>query len=168
VDTRLRELTHFLQANDAYFLLGLSLLSLILLIGTISLAAKLRKLGRKRNSKLQGDRLGDILDCLTDQQEALERLDKQLADVLTRQFEQAESLAKCLKNVGIVRFNAFDDVGGEQSFAVVMLDPDRNGVALSSIYGRQDSRVYAKAVAKGQGERPLSDEEQKALDSALN
>lgn len=164
----MREVTDFLQANGAYFLLGLSLLSLILLICTISLTAKLRKLGRKRSSKLQGERLGDILDGLADQQEAIERVDKQLHDVLTRQFEQAETLARCLKNTGIVRFNAFDDVGGEQSFAVVMLDSDRNGVAFSSIYGRQDSRVYAKAISNGQGERPLSDEEQKALEMALS
>lgn len=163
----MREITDFLRANDAYFILGLSLLSLILLVCTFCLAAKLRKLGRKRNAKLQGERVGDILDCLTGQQEAIERQDKQLGDVLTRHFEQAESLARCLKNIGIVRFNAFNDVGGEQSFAVVMLDSDRSGVAVSSIYGRQESRVYAKAISKGQGERPLSDEEQKALEMAL-
>lgn len=164
----MREVTEFLRANDAYFILGLSLLSLVLLIGMFSLAGKLRKLNRKRNSKLQSESIGDILDCLTNQQDAIERLDKQLGDVLSRQFEQADTVATCLKNVGIVRFNAFDDVGGEQSFAVVMLDSDRNGVAVSSIYGRQDSRVYAKAISKGQGERPLSEEEQKALDIALN
>lgn len=163
----MREVTDFLQANDAYFLLGLSLISLILLVSTLSLASKVRKLRRKRAAKLQGESVGDILDCLALQQESVDRLDKQLSDVLTRQFEQAETLAKCLKNVGIVRFNAFDDVGGEQSFAVVVLDSDRNGVAVSSIYGRQDSRVYAKEIQKGQGERPLSDEEQKALELAL-
>ena len=163
----MRELTVFLQANVAYFILGLSILSLILLVVTLSLASKLKKLGKKRNAKLESDRVGDILDCLTEQHEAIESLDKQLADVLSRQFDQAETLARCLKNIGIVRFNAFDDVGGEQSFAVVMLDSDRNGVAVSSIYGRQDSRVYAKAISKGQGERPLSGEEQKALEIAL-
>lgn len=163
----MREVTDFLRAYDAYFLFGLSVLSLILLICTLSVASKLGKLSRKRNSRLQGERLGDILDCLTDQHDALEQLEKQQSELLARQFEQAETLSTCLKNLGIVRFNAFDDVGGEQSFAIVVLDSDRNGVALSSIYGRQDSRVYAKAISKGQGERPLSEEEQKALDMAL-
>jgi hypothetical protein len=74
---------------------------------------------------------------------------------------------RCLKKVGIVRYNAFDDVGGEQSFAVALLDSDANGVVISGLYGRQDSRVYAKAIYKGQGERPLSDEEQQALGKAL-
>ncbi len=163
----MREVTGFLEANSAYFLLGLSLLSLILLIGNLSLASKVRALRRRRVSKLQGESPEDILNCLTSQQESLERLDRQVSDVLTRQFEQAETLARCLKNVGVVRFNAFDDVGGEQSFAVVMLDSDRNGVAVSCIYGRQDSRVYAKEITNGQGERPLSTEEQKALELAL-
>lgn len=163
----MREVVGFLRANDAYFIFGLSLLSLILLIGTLSIAGKLRKLASRRNARLQSDKVGDILDCLTEHHEAIERVDKQLADVLSRQFGQAETLASCLQNVGIVRFNAFDDVGGEQSFAFVVLDSDRSGVAISSIYGRQDSRVYAKAITKGQGERPLSDEEQKALEMAL-
>lgn len=164
----MREVTEFLRANDAYFLLGLSIVSLILLICTFSLASKSRNLERKRSAKLQSEKVGDIIDCLTDHHGAIEGLSKQHEDMLTRQFEQAETLSKCLKNIGIVRFNAFDDVGGEQSFAIVVLDSDRSGVAISSIYGRQDSRVYAKAIFKGQGERPLSVEEQKALEMALS
>lgn len=163
----MREVTDFLQANNAYFILGLSLLSLILLISMMSLSGRLRKLTKKRNARLDSDRVGDVLDNLADQHDAIEGMNKQISDVLSRQFEQAETLARCLKNVGLVRFNAFDDVGGEQSFALVALDNDRNGVAISSIYGRQDSRVYAKAITKGQGERPLSEEEQKALEMAL-
>lgn len=163
----MREVADFLKANDAYFLLGLSLLSLILLVCTLSFGRKIARLSRRRNAKLTGDRVGDIVDCLTDQQVALERLENELRETQDKQTQQAVTLTGCLKNVGVVRFNAFDDVGGEQSFAVVVLDSNRNGVAVSSLYGRQDSRVYAKAIVSGQGERPLSDEEQRALDIAL-
>jgi hypothetical protein len=67
----------------------------------------------------------------------------------------------------VVRFNAFDDIGGEQSFAVALLDANGNGVVLSSLYGRQDSRLYAKTIAGGEPDRPLSSEEKRALDQAL-
>ena len=163
----MREVADFIKANDAYFLIGLSALSLILLICTISIYRKLARISRRRNAKLEDGRLGDILDCLNDQSSALSSLQAQLEEVRTKQSEHGQALVPCLSNVGIVRFNAFDDVGGDQSFAVVILDSDKNGVAFSSLYGRQDSRVYAKAIVNGQGERPLSDEEQQALVKAL-
>ena len=163
----MREIMSFLRANDAYFLLGLSGLSLILIACNISVYRKLAGLNRRRNVKLEDGRVGDILDCLMDQSTGMSTLREGLDGAKATQTEQGQALARCLSNVGMVRFNAFDDVGGEQSFAVVLLDSERNGVALSSVYGRQDSRVYAKAICKGQGERPLSTEEQQALAKAL-
>ena len=161
------EVKGFLQANDAYFLLGLCVGSLILLISTISLARKLARLSRRRSGKLEEVQVGDIVDCLADHSSALTEMRALLDGIAGVQAEQGETLARCLKKVGIVRYNAFDDVGGEQSFAVALLDSDANGVVISGLYGRQDSRVYAKAIFKGQGERPLSDEEQQALGKAL-
>lgn len=163
----MREVTDFLKAYDAYFLLGLSLLCLVLLISELSISRQVAGLKRKRNAKLSGEHAGDIIDCLTEQQVSLERLESALNEVQGKISEHAVTLTDCLKNVGVVRFNAFDDVGGEQSFAVVILDSKRNGVAVSSLYGRQDSRVYAKAIVDGQAERALSDEEQKALELAI-
>ena len=72
-----------------------------------------------------------------------------------------------MQKIGVVRFNAFDDVGGEQSFALAILDSNKTGVVVSSLYGRQDARLYAKAIVDGQGDRQLSDEERSALDQAL-
>lgn len=163
----MREVADFLKANDAYFLLGLSALSLILLICTVTMFRKLARIGRRRNVRLEDGRLGDIIDCLNDQSSVLSSLQTQLEDVRTKQSEHGQALVPCLSNVGVVRFNAFDDVGGDQSFAVVLLDSDKNGVAFSSLYGRQDSRIYAKAIYNGEGERPLSAEEQQALAKAL-
>lgn len=163
----MREVADFLKANDAYFLLGLSALSLILLICTVSMSRKLTKISRRRNARLEDGRLGDIIDCLNDQAGALASVQAQLEHVQNKQSEHGQALVPCLSNVGIVRFNAFDDVGGDQSFAVVLLDSDKNGVAFSSLYGRQDSRIYAKAICNGEGERPLSVEEQQALAKAL-
>jgi hypothetical protein len=163
----MREVMRFLGANDAYFLFGLCVLSLILLVISICVARKLSKLGRRRSAKLDEGRVGDIVDCLTDHSDAIFGMQGRLDEVSAALSEQGATLQRCLKKTGVVRFNAFNDVGGEQSFAVVLLDSEANGVALSSLYGRQDSRVYAKAIFAGQGERPLSEEEQQALAKAL-
>jgi hypothetical protein len=63
----------------------------------------------------------------------------------------------------MVRYNAFPDTGSDQSFSVAMLDADGNGLVLSSLYGRTETRTYAKPVQGGKSTYPLSDEETAAL-----
>ena len=71
-----------------------------------------------------------------------------------------------LQNVGIVRYNAFDDVGSNLSFAVAILDDYNNGIVLNGIYARETSSVYAKPVVNGDSEYPLSNEEKEAIKKA--
>ena len=75
-------------------------------------------------------------------------------------------LNMCIQNVGIVRYNAFDDVGSELSFAIAMLDNQDNGFVINSIYGRTSSNVYAKTIENGTSKVTLSDEEIKAVNKA--
>lgn len=163
----MRDVTDFLVANDAWFLLGLCVFGFLLFIFTLVLWRKLAGVNRRRNRVLEDGRVGDIVEYLNVQADTLESLQAQIDDLRAVQNEQGRALLSCISSVGLVRFNAFDDVGGEQSFAVVLLDKDKNGVVLSSLYGRQDARVYAKTISAGQGERPLSAEEQQALNKAL-
>ncbi len=156
----------FIKAYDAEFLLGLSVVSLVLLILLISVSRKLSKLGRRYSTKLMDGSVGEIADCLAQQAKAITAIEGRLEEISAKQAEQTETIAACVQKVGLVRFDAFDDVGGEQSFALVLLDGKGAGVALSSLYGRQDSRLYAKSIANGGSERELSDEEKAALNEA--
>ncbi|HKG56390.1 MAG TPA: DUF4446 family protein, partial [Candidatus Limnocylindrales bacterium] len=69
--------------------------------------------------------------------------------------------------IGLVRFNPFEDTGGNQSFAVALLDAHGDGFVLSSLHGRGGTRVYAKALTNGRSESTLSGEESEALRLAL-
>ena len=81
-----------------------------------------------------------------------------------RQLQDLErSLVYTTQRVGMVRFNAFNDAGGELSFALAMLDGEGTGIVISSIYGRAEARVYAKPVTKGQSSYALSKEEEQAI-----
>lgn len=73
-----------------------------------------------------------------------------------------------IQRTGLVRYNPFDDTGGNQSFALALLDADGNGVVVSSLHARQNTRVYAKAVTGGSSEAALSHEEAEALRQALD
>jgi hypothetical protein len=74
--------------------------------------------------------------------------------------------AGALRHVGLVRYDAFNDVGGRQSWSLALLDDDGNGVVLTAIHGRSEARSYAKSVAGWSSEQPMSPEEQDAVASA--
>ncbi|HEX9268542.1 MAG TPA: DUF4446 family protein [Candidatus Limnocylindria bacterium] len=86
-------------------------------------------------------------------------------NALQRELEGAMRLS--LQKVGIVRFNPFPDTGGDQSFAIALLDQSGTGVVLSSLHSRSDTRVFAKQVTHGRSKHALSDEEQDAIRQAL-
>ena len=163
----MQDVISFLKEYDTYFILGLSAFCLILFVYAIVLSCKLAKISKSRSTKLAEGQVGDIADCLTDHADTLTRLGSQIEKISSSQVELGNDLQKCLRKIGIVRFNAFDDVGGEQSFALALLDASKSGVIISNLYGRQDSRLYAKSIVNGNGERTLSDEERNALEKAL-
>lgn len=78
-----------------------------------------------------------------------------------------EVMTHAVQRVGMVRFDAFEDMGGKLSFAAALLDGEGSGIVLSSISGRTDSRVYAKPVERGSSRYNLSGEEQEAIKRAL-
>ena len=69
--------------------------------------------------------------------------------------------------VGLVRYNPFEDTGGNQSFALALLDGHGDGFVVSSLHSRNGTRIYAKAIAAGASETALSEEEAAALKQAL-
>jgi hypothetical protein len=93
-----------------------------------------------------------------------EILDAHLAADL---MDLAQVQRKAVQRVGLVRFNPFEDTGGNQSFALALLDANGDGLIVSSLHARTLTRVYGKAVAGGKSEAALSDEESAALRQAL-
>ena len=124
---------------------------------------------RRRLRRLFGEGEGVGLDELLDRQ--FKRLDTvaERVEALNRLHKELEALAQqSIKKVGVVRFNPFADTGGDQSFAVALLDAAGNGVVLSSLHGRADTRIFAKQVQAGRSKHALSDEEQDAIRKALS
>jgi hypothetical protein len=77
------------------------------------------------------------------------------------------SVAASVQCIGLVRYNPFDDTGGDQSFALALLDKRGSGVVISSLHGRTATRFYAKPVQHGASALSLSDEEAQAVRQAL-
>jgi Protein of unknown function (DUF4446) len=78
-----------------------------------------------------------------------------------------EQAARSVQHVGLVRYNPFEDTGGDQSFAIALLDRQGNGVVISSLHGRTATRFYAKSIKGGTSSLNLSAEEVKAVEQAM-
>lgn len=94
---------------------------------------------------------------------------KHIADLMNRCDRIEKDSAFHIQKVGLLRFNPFNDTGGDQSFILSLVDSQNNGVVISGLYSRSGTRWYAKRVIKGEGtEHELSKEEKKALALATN
>ncbi|HEY3314191.1 MAG TPA: DUF4446 family protein [Bacillota bacterium] len=90
-----------------------------------------------------------------------------LADLRRSRQDILESLGRCFQGIGMVRFNAFEGVGSDLSFSFALIDGHRDGVVLSSLFGRDESRIYAKPIKDGQSTYQLTGEEKDAVRQAL-
>ena len=102
---------------------------------------------------------------LTKQLKSLEdRLEKTTKELAALQEAHKNSLTR----VGVVRFNPFGEIGGDQSFSVALLDSRDSGVVITSHYGKEMQRIYAKPLKQGKSEYSLSAEEEEAIRKARN
>ena len=91
---------------------------------------------------------------------------RQLDDVGARTAILEAAQRKAFQRVGLVRYNPFEETGGNQSFALALLDAAGDGWVLSSLHARAGTRIYAKAIRAGRSDAGLSAEETTAIAQA--
>ncbi|MCA1841049.1 MAG: DUF4446 family protein [Actinomycetota bacterium] len=123
---------------------------------------------RKSLVLLQGTYDGQtIIDALATYVKEVGTLDSALQQFSARQQELFALLGRSKRNMGVVRFDAFEDMGGRLSFSMALVDDHGTGVVVTSINGRSESRAYAKVLEAGTSEHNLSVEERSAIAEAL-
>ena len=154
-----RQIEQFIRAYSAYLLAGLFLINLFALIVILRIKHKVQKI-------FKGDKvsLEEVLLGLKDHQEIT---DKSFAALQGKMKSIEEDLPKGIRRLGLVRFNPFSDAGSDQSFSLALLNDDKDGVVLSSLYGREINRVYTKPIKGGKSQYQLTDEEKQAIDQAV-
>jgi hypothetical protein len=109
-----------------------------------------------------------LIEKVASQALDIEELGRRLDEQVVQKDYLAEVLAGSIQRVAVVRYDAFEDMGGKLSFSIALLDENADGVILTSIYGRNENRTYAKAVRDGASSHVLSDEEMEALRRAVS
>jgi hypothetical protein len=163
----LSQYTFFITANLPYILLTLTLLIFIALLVFISVNIKMNKLNKRYRQMMAGMENTNIEGLLLGHIEEVRQAVGKVKE-LDGEYHRINGIVEtAIQKVGMVRFNAFEDTGSDLSFALALLDKKKNGVVLASIYGRNESRIYAKPIVEGQSTYHLSAEEKAALDKAL-
>jgi len=98
---------------------------------------------------------------------ALERNQLQMEGLIHGVEELRERSLSFLQHKSLVRYDAFEDIGGQQSYSLCLLDGNKDGVILTYLTGRNSTRSYTVSVRSGVASRQLSEEESRAMDEAL-
>jgi hypothetical protein len=157
-------LENILQNHLSYILGAFLLLLVLLAIWNTVQQIQLAKF-KKRNAELfSGKKVANVEELLLAHVQTLKTLDKDIQELYNISNQINRLAHRSFHKMGFVRFNPFKDVGGDQSFALALLDGKNNGLTLSSLYTREGARVYAKSIIAGQSEKhPLTEEEKEAI-----
>jgi hypothetical protein len=145
---------------------GLIAAVLALTTACVILARRTRKLDARLSGITRGAE-GRSLEAVLDAHlEKVFAITRQLDDVAARTAILEATQRKTFQRVGLVRYNPFEETGGNQSFALALLDASGDGWVLSSLHARAATRVYAKAIKGGRSDAGLSAEESAAIAQA--
>ena len=149
--------------NIKYIILKSILINIILLICVGVLIYWTKSLKNRYDLLMQGNSGGNIETMVVEYAQEVKKVYDKLAMIEKKEQDNENAIKKCLQKIGFIRFNAFEDTGSDLSFAIALLDANDDGVIISSIFGRNESRSYAKSINKSESAYFLSDEEKKAL-----
>ena len=150
-------------------LIILLVLTIILLIAFVIVMIKMLGLNKKYKNFMK--KLGNgknLEEDLENYMYRVERVEKQNNEINNFMKALDKDLEKCIQKVGMVRYNAFKDTGSDLSFTLALLDENNDGVVLNGIYSREMSNIYAKPVENGKSKYTISEEEQEAIQKAMD
>jgi hypothetical protein len=121
---------------------------------------------KRRYRVLWGDGTADVATVLARQDDRMTALATRVDGLRREVVSGRDDVRQSLRHVAVVRYDAFGDMGGRLSFSAAIIDDGGDGIVLSSIHGRGESRTYAKGVVRGDSDVTLTPEEQQALAAA--
>jgi hypothetical protein len=141
----------------------LILLVALLFIAVVLMSVRLGRAVRAYRALVRDGSGGSLGQVLGDHVGRVERVGTRLEELDSLHQTLEQRTQSSLQHVGLVRFNPFEDTGSDQSFAIALLDGRRDGVVISSLHGRANTRIFAKPVEGGRSSHTLSGEEAEAI-----
>lgn len=157
----------FIADNQDIITLALIAIAFLLLALSAYLYSEISKLKKSAAVLFAGKKAVNLEEVILGQVEKSKELESAITALKDADQRILQQLSFAVQKVGMLRFNPFGNEGGNQSFAVAMLDNNNTGVIILSLYSRDGVRIYAKPVKEGKSEYQLSKEEEEALEAAM-
>ena len=142
----------------------ISIVSLVLLIVNM---VKLNKMKKNYRIFMNGKTAENLEDSMLEHFERIEELENVTRKHTSEIKKIKDELLSVYSKVGIVKYDAFNEMGGKLSFALAMLDNSNNGYVINAMHSREGCYTYIKEIIKGESFIALGDEEKQALDKAM-
>lgn len=142
-------------------------LVIALLVYCVILHIRLGSLKKKYDFFMQWENGASLERKLSVEVSEIRDAAKGLETMMTEQAAIRNIQSNTIQKIGFIKYNAFENIGNDLSFALTLLDGNNNGICISSIYGRNESRIFSKPIVKGKSLVSLSQEELESLNEAL-
>ena len=139
----------------------------ILLVLVVYLLVKVISLSRKYDKFMRGRDAETLEDAILDNFNNMKKLMKAFQQTKSNMDITLDSIRSTYQKMGLVKYDAFKEMGGNLSFALAMLDADDCGFILNSMHGRESCYTYVKEIINGESYTALGEEEKQALQKAL-
>ena len=161
-----------LGTNTLFLIMGiaicvLAVASIVILVLLIVTMVRLKKMRRNYRIFMNGKTAENLEDSMLDHFAKIKELDE-ITDKHTEQIAKInEDMQTVYTKLGVVKYDAFNEMGGKLSFALAMLDNSNNGYIINAMHSREGCYTYVKEIIKGESFITLGDEEKQALSQAM-
>ncbi len=158
-----------INENLVYISMGMIIFILLLLILFIVLSVKHRKLNKKFNKFMTGATGSNLEELVISRFSDIDNLKADTRAIKDELSKVKENLLVTYQKMGVVKYDAFKEMGGKLSFVLALLDKNDNGIILNSVHSsREGCYTYLKEIIKGESFLELSEDEKNALNQAIN
>lgn len=155
------------EINPLFYIGILFVLVILLIIKNIMLSLKVKRMMRKYDRFMKGKNAEDLDDLLQDTLKKMDKIELAHHRSMIKIEEGLNSIGSTYKKSGIVKYDAFKEMGGNLSFALAMLNSENSGFIINTMHGRESSYTYIKEIVNGQAYSTLGEEEKEALEKAM-
>ena len=151
----------FIGENFVFILLSAT--ALILLLWIVYLQIQLSETKKRLDGFCVGKSGKNLEELIVYCSKGIESLEEKNRELLKKTIENNSIALNGIQHVGVVRFNPFKDMGGDQSFSIALLNAHKDGLVISSLFTESGVRIYAKSIKNGESKYQLSEEEKQAI-----
>jgi len=145
---------------------GAGIVALLALAAAAALWRRIRELRRAQQAILGGS-TSDVVDFAVSLQGRIDDLHRAVDEVASGLTRVDRRVDGSVTNTSVVRYDAYEDTGGQQSASFAFLDATRTGTVVTAIQGRDYARIYVKELERGKATVALSPEESQAVERAM-